>query len=284
MEQKYDVAVIGGGIAGYSAALSAKSLGLDCLWLGETAFGEKVLKSEYVRNYPAFTGDGTRFYEALERQREKEGILFTQGHVQAVYQQKDGFIVACAEQMFSARTAILCTGVDLKGNVKGEREYLGRGVSYCAVCDGALYRGKKIAAVVTSPVFAEEVEYLAGFADTVYAFCLYEGATFRDPKIEVRRGAPRSIEGAGHVERIAAEGEALAVSGVFFLRSAIPPDSLVGGLKTDGAHIVVGRDLSTNLRGLFAAGDVTGLPYQYAKAAGEGLVAAHSVKKYLNGR
>ena len=280
MERIYDVAVIGGGIAGFSAALSLKSLGLDYLWLGETEFGDKVKKSEYVRNYPSFSGDGVRFFEALTAQQQRENILFTKGRADGVFRMKDFFSVSAAPEMYFARTVILCTGVDLKGKIEGEGDFLGRGVSYCAVCDGALYRGKKIAAVVSSPALFEEAEYLAGFAEKVYAFTAFDVAV-NHKNIDLCRDFPRKIEGERRVERLISDQKTYDVDGVFLLREAIPPDALVGGLQTDGAHVVVARDLSTNLKGLFAAGDVTGLPYQYAKAAGEGLVAAHSAKKYL---
>lgn len=280
MEHIYDVAVIGGGIAGYSAALSAKSLGLDCLWLGEDLFGDKVKRSEYVRNYPSFLGNGVDFSHALEAQRAREGIPFTAGRADGVFRMKDGFAISVSPKMYSARTVILCTGVDLKGKLKGEGDFLGRGVSYCAVCDGALYRGKKIAAVLGAPRFCEEAEYLAGFAQTVYVFAPFE-AKFQAENIIPCGGVPRAIEGEDRVRRLVTDSAAYDVDGVFLLRPAVPPEALAGGLKTDGAHVVVDRTLATNLGGFFAAGDVTGPPYQYAKAAGEGLVAAHSAKRYL---
>ncbi len=282
MEHIYDVAVIGGGIAGYSAALSSKSLGLDCLWLGADLFGEKVKKSEYVRNYPSFLGNGADFFNALEAQREREGVLFTEGRVDGVFRMKEGYAVSVSPKMYSARTVILCTGVDLKGKIKGESEFLGRGVSYCAVCDGPLFRGKKIAAVLGDPRFCEEAEYLAGFAKTLYVFAPFAG-NYLAENIVVCGGVPRAVEGEGRVQRLLADSGAYDVDGVFLLRSAVPPEAIAGGLKTDGAHIVVDRSLATSLGGLFAAGDVTGPPYQYAKAAGEGLVAAHSAKRYLGG-
>lgn len=281
MEHIYDVAVIGGGIAGYSAALSSKSLGLDCLWLGETAFGDKVKKSEYVRNYPSFSGNGAQFFEALMLQKEREGVLLTAGRADGVFRMGNGWSISATPEMYFTRAVVLCTGVDLKGKLKGESDFTGRGVSYCAVCDGALYRGKTIAAVVNSPAFIGEAEYLADFAETVYAFLMFD-ASFEHKNIHICREIPRSVEGNGRVERLITDKGSHDVSGVFLLRSAVPPETLVGGLKIDGAHVVVGRDLATNLKGLFAAGDVTGLPYQYAKAAGEGLVAAHSVKRYLS--
>lgn len=283
MEHMYDVAVVGGGIAGFSAALSLKSLGLGFLWIGDSAFGEKVKKSEYVRNYPAFVGDGEAFFAALMRQKEKEGILFTKGRVDGVYRMKEHYVLTAGEERFSARAVILCTGVDLKGKLKGESEFTGRGVSYCAVCDGALYRGKNIAAVLSSSALSEDVEYLAGFAETVSVFTSLD-VSFEHKNIHLYREIPRCIEGSARAEALVTDSGRYPVDGVFLLRSAVPPETLVGGLKTDGAHVIVGRDLSTNLAGLFAAGDVTGLPYQYAKAAGEGLAAAHSAKRYLSSR
>ena len=220
MEHIYDVAVIGGGIAGYSAALSLKSLGADYLWLGETAFGEKVKKSEYVRNYPAFVGDGERFAEALEAQREREGVRFTRGRAVGVFRMKDVYTVSAEDTAYTARSVILCTGVDLRGNLTGEREFTGRGVSYCAVCDGALYRGKDIAVVMASDGFSEEVEYLADFAKTAYVF---GGGTFRHKNIVPCGETPRAVEGNGRVERLVADGKTYKVDGVFLLRAAVPP-------------------------------------------------------------
>ena len=280
MEKIYDCIVVGGGIAGYSAALTLKSLKRDALWLGAELYGEKLRAAEYVRNYPALVGGGALFAERLEEQREKEGVLFTQGRADAVYA-GDVFTVTAGEKTYLGRTVILATGVSQAGAVKGEENFLGRGVSYCAVCDGALYRGKVVAAVVSSEKYAEEVEYLAGFASCVHAFCLYRDAHFHAPNIVLHREVPRAVEGGLRVERLLCKEGALDVAGVFFLRDAAPPSALVGGLETEGAQVITGRDGSTNLAGLFAAGDVTGRPYQYAKAAGEGLVAAYSAHAFL---
>ncbi len=284
MEKRYDVAVVGGGIAGYTAALTAKNLKLDGIWLTPETFGEKTRAAEQVRNFPSFTGNGVGFADALEAQRLREGVEFIPVRVDGVFAQKEGFLLTAGSAGYAGRTVILATGVDLKGNVKGERAFIGRGVSYCAVCDGALYRGKTVAAVLSSPEFAEEAEYLASFAEKVHCFCLYGGAEFRAKNIEVHAGAPEEIAGGARVEKILQNGETLSVSGVFFLKNSAPAQALCGGLalEEDGVHVKVARDLSTNIPGLFAAGDVTGAPYQYAKAAGEGLVAAFSVRKYLS--
>ncbi len=276
----FDTAIVGGGIAGYAAALTAKNLHLNALWLGEEKFSFKTGAAEYVRNYPTFSGDGKGFLAALEAQRERENVPFTRARVDGVYG-GENFLLTAGKESFSARTVILCTGVDLRGSLKGERELVGKGVSYCAVCDGALYRGRDIAAILSERRFCTEVEYLASFARTVHAFPLFGEAAFAAENVVLHGEAPLSIEGEERVNAVRTREGSVPVEGVFLLKSATPPASLVGGLQTDGAHVLVQRDLSTNLKGLFAAGDVTGPPYQYAKAAGEGLTAAYSVRAFL---
>lgn len=276
----YDLAIVGGGIAGYTAALTAKNLSLSYLWLAPSAFSEKTSAAESVRNFPSFSGNGVEFSRSLEAQRTKEGVEITKAHVDAVFKTKEAFLLAAGKCEFEARAVILCIGVDLSGSVKGEKEFFGRGVSYCAVCDGALYRGKKIAAVLSSKDFSEEVGFLAGFAEKVHVFCP-EKFSFNAPNIEAHTGKVLAVEGGTRVEKLLTGDGEFEVDGVFFLRNATPPEALCGGLKCDGAHIVVDRSLSTNIRGLFAAGDVTGTPYQYVKAAGEGLTAAFSAREYL---
>ena len=283
MQTIYDTIVIGGGIAGYSAALTLKSLKHSCLWLGAELFGEKLLSAEYVRNYPAFTGDGAAFGARLQEQMAREGILFTRARADGVYA-GDLFTVTAGGEVFQSRTVILATGVETAAAVKGERGFVGRGVSYCAVCDGALYKGKMIAAVLSAPKFAEEAEYLAGFAKTVHAFCLYPAPRFAAGNIIVHEERPLEVLGGMRVEKLRVQGGELPVDGVFFLKNSAPPAALVGGLETVGEAVKTAKDGSTNLAGLFAAGDVTGRPYQYVKAAGEGLTAAYSAHAFLSAR
>ncbi len=284
MEHFYDVAIVGGGIAGYTAALTAKNLLLDYIWLGTEPFGEKLRAAEKVTNFPAIEGKGSGFVAALVSQMAREEIAFTRARVDGVYAAGEKFLLTSKEQTFEAASVILATGVETRGQMRGEREFLGRGVSYCAVCDGALYKGKRIAAVLSSQNFEQEAEYLARFAEKVWCFCLYDEPKLRGEKFVVRSDMPLAVEGEGRVERIVCKEGAIPVDGVFFLKNSAPPAALCGGVRTDGAHILVGRDLATNIKGLFAAGDVTGRPYQYVKAAGEGCVAAHSARTFLLAR
>ncbi len=280
MEETFQAAVVGGGVAGYAAALTLKNLGVRTLWLGDECFGEKIRLAETVRNYPAVRGTGKTFYAMLEEQRAAEGVAFTEARADGVYKAGENFVLTAGKNAYTARAVVLCTGVERAGDLPGEREFLGRGVSYCAVCDGALYRGKDVAALLYSEKFAPEAEYLAGFARTVHVFSR-TACAFPQENIIVHGGLPAAVSGGARVEKVVYKGEEIPVAGVFFLKNSLPPQALVGGLETENGHVKVARDLSTNLKGLFAAGDVTGAPYQYAKAAGEGVVAAHSVRRYL---
>ena len=283
MENKiYDVAIVGGGIAGYQAALTLTSLKRDFVWFGAKKYGDKLLLAEKIRNFPSFSGKGKELAALLEKQSEEEGITLTEARIDGIYAMGETFMLTRGKETYTARAVILATGVETAGTLKGEREFLGRGVSYCAVCDGALYKGKNIAVVISSKDFEEEVEYLAGFAQKVECFCLYKAPKFHAENIEVQNDNPIVIEGEKRVERVVTKNGQIVVDGVFFLKNSAPPAALVGGLETENGHVKVGRNMSTNLKGLFAAGDVTGRPYQYIKAAGEGLVAAYAAHDYLN--
>ena len=279
MQKVYDTAIVGGGIAAFTAALTAKNLLLDYVWLGERS--DKLRLAEKVTNFPAVTGTGADFAAALQAQMEAEGLVLTERRIDGVFRTGGFYTLTAGAENFLSKTVILATGVESKGVCAGEKEFLGRGVSYCAVCDGALYRGKKIAAVISSPKFEEEAEYLAKFADTVYCVCLYPVSCLAGENIVVLHKTPTAVSGGSHVDALLFGEERLEVSGVFFLKNSAPADALVYGIGMDGPHVRVGRDLSTDLAGVFAAGDVTGRPYQYAKAAGEGCVAAHSARAFV---
>jgi thioredoxin reductase (NADPH) len=164
----------------------------------------------------------------------------------------------------------------------GEAELLGNGVSYCATCDGTLYRGKTIAIVSASPRFAHEVDYLTDLAGKVYFFPDYKMEQPLKKNVEQVQQGIVAVLGEKRVSGLQLkDGRKLPVNGIFCLRDAIAPTTLLPELALESGHIVVNRQMETNLAGCFAAGDCTGTPYQFAKAAGEGNVAAHSVVRYL---
>lgn len=282
MEITYDVVIVGGGIAGFEAALALKNFRRDFLWIGSKPFGDKLPLCESAQNFPSFSGNGKELIKLLTAQMNREEIVFTEGRIDGIYSTGEGFLLTQNQTTYSSSAVILATGVETSANLKGEADFIGRGVSYCAVCDGALYKGKQISAILSSKEFEEEAEYLAGFAERVDCFCMYKNPALSAKNIVLHDSVPCEIQGNLRVESLVMkDGSNLSVDAVFLLKSSAPPAALVGGLETENGHVKVGRDMSTNLKGLFAAGDVTGRPYQFMKAAGEGLIAAYSVNDYL---
>lgn len=278
----YDCIIIGTGVAGISAALTLRARGKSFLLLGSPSLSSKIGAAELINNYPGLPAiSGDAFRQALSVHLQSSGIEITPAQVTGVYDMGDHFGVLCASSSFEAKTIILATGVEAVKPIEGELEFLGRGVSYCATCDGLLYRGKNIVVVCTSKAMEEEAEYLASLASSLTFVPLYKGASLSGGNVTVITGMPVAIRGSQRVESVEFRDRVVPCDGVFMLKSAIAPSALVPGLNAEGGHVVVDRSCRTNLGGLFAAGDCTGRPYQYAKAVGEGNVAAHSVCDYL---
>jgi thioredoxin reductase (NADPH) len=279
-----DCIIIGSGIGGISSALTLKANGKSFVLLGSKDLSVKISRAEKVNNYPAFLGgSGEEFCALLKTQLEQEEITVKEGRATGVYALTDKFAVLTQDgEMLEARTVILACGVESGKRIDGETEFLGRGVSYCATCDGFLYKNKKIAVVCLSKEFEREAEYLSKIADKTYLFPLYKGVELTGANIEKIIKMPTKIIGNKRVEKICYGNEEIEVDGVFILKESLPPETLVAGLETENGHVKINRNTETNLSGLFAVGDITGRPYQYAKAVGEGNVAAHAVTEYLN--
>ena len=279
----YDCIVIGTGPAGVSAALNLKILNKSFLLIGSKSLSGKIEKAELVRNYPGLPeATGPRLADAFRGHLAAMDVSIHEAMVNMIAPMKDHYGVAAGADFFETKTVILATGVAAAGALPGEEALLGRGVSYCATCDGGLYRGKTIAAVVSSPRFEHEVKYLAGLAAKVYFLPTYKGVPAIADNVETRSDRAAAVEGEGRVSGVRLTGgETIPVDGVFCLRESISLNTLLPKLATENGHIAADRRMATNLPGVFAAGDCTGRPYQYAKAVGEGNVAAHSAVEYL---
>lgn len=279
----YDCIIIGTGVAGISAALTLKALKRSFILLGNKSLSHKIRSAEVISNYPALakvTGKG--LFSALSNQLEAEEIKITEGRANGVYPADGGYSVMCGDEVYEGKTVILATGVEAVKPVKGETEFLGRGVSYCAVCDGALYRGKTVAVFLESAEDVHEAELLAKYAAKVHMFLNKGEAETTAQNIVKEQGRITEILGDMRVSAVKCGERQLPVDGVFMIKQAVSASSLVHGLKTEDGAVCVDRDLKTNLDGVFAAGDCTGRPFQYAKAAGEGNVCAYSVNAFLN--
>lgn len=279
----YDAAIIGTGPAGLSAAINLKLHNKNFIWFGSARFSGKVEKSEKIANYP---GLGLVTGEKLNNQfidhAAEMGIVPVDKMVTNITAMKDRNMLLVENDIYEAKALLLCIGAVAAKGFPGEAALLGRGVSYCATCDGFLYKGKTIAVYCGAKRYEHEAAYLAELAERVYLYTPYRDCGVDLPNVEHLTQPIREVAGEKRVDRIVlADSSALEVNALFCLRNAVVPAALLPGLAMDGAHIAVNRDMGTNLPGCYAAGDCTGRPYQIAKAVGEGNIAAHSIVEYL---
>ncbi|MBR1743144.1 MAG: NAD(P)/FAD-dependent oxidoreductase [Lachnospiraceae bacterium] len=284
MSERYDVAIIGTGPAGLSAAITLKIRNKKILLLGNRELSPKIAKAHEINNYlgiPAVSGAelGKRFLEHLDQM----GVEITEEQITAVYAMGDYFnLQSKTNQEYEADSVIIATGVNLGKPYPGEEKFLGRGVSYCATCDAPLYRGKEAVIIGFSPKEEAEAEFMAEVASKVSYVPMYKEEPNLSEGIDVIRDVPVSIEGNRKADKLVLKAQEIETDGIFILRESVSPAQLVPGLKMDGNHIEVNRKMETNISGCFACGDIVGTPYQYIKSAGEGNVAALSVTAYLD--
>ena len=281
--ERYDIAIIGTGPAGLEAALTAKARNKNIILFGSKESSEKVKKAHTIANYLGLPSvSGADMQKAFLGQIGAAGISITDEKVTLIYPMGEYFSIQSSAGMYEATAIILAAGMAPAKTYPGENEFLGRGVSYCATCDAALYKGKTAAIIASSPDEEAEVDFMTEFASKVLYFPLYKDKTNVKDCVEVIREKPVSIEGALKVSRLITDSGEYETDGVFILRESVSPGRLVPGLEMNGNHVMTDRTLATNIPGCFAAGDITGAPYQYIKAAGEGNVAALSAVSYID--
>lgn len=259
---RYDCIIIGSGPAGLSAAMNLKTYNKTFLWFGSKNLSDKVEKAEVVTNYPGLPSvTGKELQAAFLQHKEELALEITDKIVSSIYNMGGYYNIVAENEFFETNTIIFATGVILSNQYKGEAEFVGRGVSYCATCDGGLYRGKTIAAIVTSKRFEHEIAFLADMAEKVYLFPFYKECEIEKTNVEKIMTAPKEVKGEMRVNGLILKDETeLTVDGIFIMRNAIAPTTILNGLEVAEGHIVVNRKMETNLSGVFAAGDCTGKP------------------------
>lgn len=276
---KYDVAIIGTGPAGISAALNLKLHNKDIIWFGSKDYSVKVAKSEKIANYPGVpVTSGKEFNNILRKQIVEADLVITDKVVTNITATKNGFMLLADNEVYEADKLLLAIGTITAKSMPGEERFLGKGVSYCATCDGFLYKGKTIAIVCASKRYEHEIKYLSELADKVYLTALYKECEIDLPNVECLSSPIIEVSGESRVKSVLLkDGTSIDVDGVFIIRNAVAPTTLLKNIEMDGNHIAVNRNMETNIPGCFAAGDCTGRPYQIAKAVGEGNIAAHAI-------
>ena len=282
-----DIVIIGSGPAGLSAAIYGSRSGLDVLVIEKISHGVgQIAEADCINNYLGFSSIrgfelGMQFRTHAEacgvRFQESEAIKLERTDACWKIYAKDG---SCIQ----SKTVIYAAGASHRHlNVFGEEALIGKGVSYCATCDGMFYKDKRIAVICNDKKYEHEVKYLADLAAEVLYFPAYNDSEIELQNVKISKDAPIALIGDSFVEGITLRsGKTESVDGVFCLRNAIAPSKLMPQLEIENGHILVDRAQQTNVAGCFAAGDCTGRPYQYTKAVGEGNVAAHSCIQYLS--
>jgi thioredoxin reductase (NADPH) len=296
----YDVIIVGGGPAGLTAGLYAARSKLKTVTLDKSPTAGALSYSNKIENYPGLTRPvpGKKLLDTMRRQALRFGAEYKETQVVGINLSGDIKEVITMDKTYKGKTIIIATGsMGREPSIKGEGEFLGRGVSYCAICDAAFFRGKIVCVIGNSEEAVKETGVLARFAETVYLISPTQKLKTDDhpdiklPNVKILLGhSVTTIEGKEVVESIRMlntdhKEVALDLSGVFvYLHGNVPiTDFLSGALQTgeDGC-IQVNCMMETSMPGVFAAGDVTCTEIrQVVVAASQGCMAALSAEKYL---
>ncbi len=301
----YDVIIIGGGPAGLTAGLYTSRARLKSLLIEKGFPGGQVMTTEWVENYPGFEDgvSGAELAQKMEKQAVKFGLEIVQGSVINISLDNNiKKVVLEDEKQYEAKAVIIATGSNPRPlKIEGEDEFRGRGVSYCATCDGAFFKDSKLAVIGGGDSAVEEGLFLTKFAETVYivhrrdelrAAKVVQERAFENPKIKlVWDSVPEKIEGdntgvnAVHIKNVkTGEKSVLDVQGIFIYIGYNPnTDFLKEIIKLDESNYVLANDdMFTSAQGIFVAGDVRKkLLKQIATAVGDGATAAISAEKYI---
>ena len=277
----YDVLVVGSGPAGLAAAVAARGRDKSVLVVGNPWQESPLARAERIDNYLGLPGvNGRELMEHFSAHAQRVGVEFHTGRVVAVMAW-EGFALTAGSEVFQGRTLVLAPGVARLAKYPGEAELLGRGVSYCATCDGMLYRGRAVTVVGRSKDAPQEANYLRSLGCQVVYVSPQEPKGL-DREIPFVRAGKLEVRGTDRVSALVADGAELPCEGVFILRDALAPTDLLPDLELRNGAIAVDREMATSLPGVFAAGDCTGGPLQVAKAVGEGHTAGLSAAEYVD--
>lgn len=283
MSERYDIAIVGSGPAGLSAALNAKIRKKSFIIFGNDDLSGKLVKAHEINNYLGFYGmSGKAIKEEFEKHIKAMDINITNERVNNIYAMGSYYALMVNDKMYEATSVILATGIQYGKLLPGEERLLGKGVGYCATCDAPLYKDKIVTIIADSKSEEEEANFISTIASKVYYIPTYKDEVEVDSAIEVVKDTPVEISGEDKVEKLVLKNREIETDGLFILRDSISPGQLVPGLKITDNHVEVDRLMKTNLNGCFAAGDIVGKPYQYIKSAGEGNIAALSAVSYVD--
>ena len=306
-QSSYDVIIVGAGPAGMCAAMYAGRGMLRALTIERGAPGGELLNTDLIEDYIGYESiKGWELAQKFQAHAQKFGAEIVTDTVERIRKAEDGWfdVITARGRTFRAPAVILTAGgTPIKLGVPGEKEYAGKGVSYCAVCDGAFFKGEVLAVVGGGDAAVEEADYLTRYAQKVYivhrrdafrASRILQERAFANPKIEVvwnKRvlevgGAEKGTTHLQLEDTVTREKSKLQVGGVFIFIGFRPNAGLVEGhyRHDEGGYFLTDEKMMTSIPGLFAAGDVRSqVTRQITTAVGDATTAAIAVEKYLAG-
>jgi thioredoxin reductase (NADPH) len=302
MDTEYDLIIIGGGAAGLAAAQYGARANLKTLLVEEMAAGGQALLIDALENYPGVKGpvSGYDLSEIMRVQAESFGAVFLSASALSLRKEGGRFRLETSEGEFSSLAAIMATGAKHRHvGAPGEETFAGRGVSYCATCDGPFFKGKRMLVVGGGDAACDESAFLAKLSDKIVvahrkdrfrAQRSLAERTLHNPNIEVRfNTVVKEIKGSKKVESVLLETSEGRVyeepfDAVFVFVGSLPQSALASDAKKDESGcIVTDERMETSVKGLFAAGDVRVSNFrQLITAASDGAVAAHSASQYID--
>ena len=297
-EKTYDLIVLGGGPTGIGCAIYAARFALDVLVIGKI-FGGLITTTHLVENYPGITtASGQGLMEMFKEHMNSLQIPYITDEIRSIEQATDHFILHSFFQKFKARSIVIATGSERKKlGIPGEEDFAGRGVSYCATCDGPFYKEKTVCVIGGSDSAAKEALFLSQNVKKVYI--IYRGEEIRAEPINKKRVEQNQkieiiyktnvteIKGENTVNSVIFDnGKEFEVDGVFIEVGSVPNSDIAKhiGIRTnDKGEIIINRKSETNLPGIFAAGDVADSPFKQAiTGVAEGVIAAYSAFSFVS--
>ncbi|MCK5321173.1 FAD-dependent oxidoreductase [Candidatus Pacearchaeota archaeon] len=298
MVEIYDLLILGAGPAGMSAAIYAGRYGMKTLIIGKEIGGTTNLAGEF-ENYPGFTGSGIDLMKKFEEQVKTFGAVFEIGSIDKLEKVEEGFCVSVGDKKFVGSSVISGLGSERrKLGIPGEGKFLGKGVSYCATCDGNFFRGKIVAVIGGSDSAAKAAIYLASICEKVYISYRKEKMRCEPINLEkieamknieiIYNSKPLEIVGDKNVNGLKLESldgaKLVDVDGVFIEVGSVPLTVIFDGLgvELENGYIKVDKEGRTSVEGLFAAGDGTNNPFkQTITAAADGVLATRTAYNFV---
>jgi len=306
MPEQFDVVIIGAGPAGLAAAIYTGRARLNTIVLEKGIPGGQILITDRIENYPGFPEGAAPFelMEGFHKQAVKFGARIEMDEAREIRRERDLWIVRGGKAEYLARAVIVTTGAAHRRlGIQNEGKLVGRGVSYCATCDGPFFRDQEIAVVGGGDTALMEAEFLTKFASVVHLIHrrdklrgtkILQERVFANPKIVIHwNSIIDEIVGRMNLESITLKNvkdgskSTLAVGGLFVSIGVDPTNAIVKGIVdlNEWGEIIVDETMATSAPGIYAAGDVIeAAPHQVATAVGTGVHAALSVDEYLSGK